>query len=321
MQAHMNLNRLAYFTAVIDTGSFTAAAARLGITKAVVSQQVARLEEELGTTLLVRTTRRVETTEAGRAFHARCVVILRESEDAFVDIGRAAASPTGTLRLTAPFDYGAAVVVPALAEFTRRYPACRAALSLSDKMLDLVSGQLDMAIRVGWLKDSSFVARRIASFRQLLVCAPSFADALSHVGKPEDLQAFPFVANTALREPLDWTFSRHKAERRAVRGRSTFAIDATPAVHAAVLAGAGLSVLPDYLVHADVASGRLLHVLPGWSLPSGGIHAVFPAARFRPAKVSAFLELLTDQETRRAEQGIVRDARDRPAEKPQRKRR
>ena len=165
MQAHVNLNRLVYFTAVIDTGSFTAAAARLGITKAVVSQQVARLEDELGTTLLVRTTRRVEPTEAGRAFHARCVVILRESEDAFVDIGRAAESPTGTLRLTAPFDYGAAVVVPALAEFTRRHPTCRAALSISDKTLDLASGQLDMAIRVGWLEDSSFVARRIAGMQ------------------------------------------------------------------------------------------------------------------------------------------------------------
>src|SRR5437764_14913356 len=89
MQAHLNLNRLAYFTAVIDTGSFTAAAARLGITKAVVSQQVARLEDELGTTLLVRTSRRVEPTEAGRAFHARCVVILRGAEEAFVHLGRA----------------------------------------------------------------------------------------------------------------------------------------------------------------------------------------------------------------------------------------
>jgi DNA-binding transcriptional LysR family regulator len=296
MHAHMNLNRLAYFTAVIDSGgSFTAAAARLGITKAVVSQQVARLEEELGTKLLVRTTRRVEATEAGRAFHARCVVILRESEDAFADIARAAESPTGTLRLTAPFDYGAAVVVPALAEFTRRYPACRVALSLSDRTLDLVSGQLDMAIRVGWLEDSSFVARRIRSFRQLLVCAPTFADSLLRVRKPDDLQALPFVANTALRDPLNWEFSRHKAERRSVRVRSTFAIDATPAVHAAVLAGAGLSVLPDFLVNADVASGRLLHVLPGWSLPSGGVHAVFPAARLRPAKVSAFVELLTEE--------------------------
>src|SRR3954464_15628110 len=108
MRGHMNLNRLAYFAAVIDAGSFTAAAARLGITKAVVSQQVARLEEELETTLLVRTTRRVAATEAGRAFHARCVVILREAEDAFAGMTQASASPTGTLRITAPLDYGAA---------------------------------------------------------------------------------------------------------------------------------------------------------------------------------------------------------------------
>lgn len=313
MQPHMNLNRLAYFTAVVDNGSFTAAAARLGITKAVVSQQVARLEEDLGTTLFVRTTRHVEATEAGRAFYARCVVILRESEDAFGDITRAAQSPTGTLRLTAPFDYGTTVVVPALAEFARRHPACHAALSLNDKTLDLVSGQLDMAIRVGWLTDSGLVARRIGSFRQLLVGAPALADALSQVQQPRDLQALPFVANTSLQRPLHWDFTRRDLGRRAVHTSSNLAFDATPAVHAAVLAGAGLSVLPDYLVDVDIAAGRLLHVLPAWTLPSGGIHAVFPAVRFRPAKVSAFVELLAEHEQRREQQE--------PAPPPSRRRR
>lgn len=303
MQGHMNLNRLAYFAAVVETGSFTRAAARLGITKAVVSQQVAKLEAELATTLLVRTTRKVEPTEAGRGFHTRCVVILRESEDAFADMSRSAESPIGTLRITAPFDYGSAVVVPALAELTRRYPQCRVALSLSDKTVDLVSEKIDVAIHVGWLDDSSFVARRLGSFRQLLVCAPSLANTLSHIGKPEDLEAAPFVANTALRGPLEWELARTTNDRRIVRMRSTFAIDATPAVHAAVLAGTGLSVLPDYLVDADLASGRLLHVLPAWRLPSGGVHAVFPTTRFRPRKVSAFVELLADHEKRRDERG------------------
>jgi DNA-binding transcriptional LysR family regulator len=309
MHGHMNLNRLAYFAAVIEAGSFTAAASRLGITKAVVSQQVARLEEELGTTLLVRTTRRIESTEAGRAFHARCVTILRESEDAFDDITRAAEAPTGTLRITATFDYGAAVVVPALAEFTQRYPACRAELSLTDKKLDLVAGRIDVAVHVGWLRDSSLLTRRLGSFGQLLVAAPSLHAALSRVRRPEDLEALPFVANAALGEPLDWDLSRGKTDRRAVRARSTLAIDATAGVHAAVLAGAGLSVLPDFLVHADIASGRLLHVLPAWSLPSGGIDAVFPTGRFRPKKVSAFVELLMEREKRRHERAGGRDAR------------
>lgn len=299
MTRQMNLNRLAYFAAVMEAGSFTAAATRLGVTKAVVSQQVARLEEELGATLLVRTTRRVQLTEVGRAFHARCAVILRASEEAFGDVAQATATPTGTLRITAPLDYGAAVVVPAIAQFAQRYPDCHAMLSLSDKTVDLVAGNIDVAIHAGWLTDSSLVARRLGTFRQLLVCAPSMASALSRVRRPEDLEALPFVAHAALREPLAWMFTSSRGEQRTVQTRATLSIDATPAVHAAVHLGAGLSVLPDYLVGEDVAAGRLVHVLPTWKLPAGGIHAVFQTPRFRPTKVSAFIALLTEQEKQR----------------------
>ena len=169
----MNLNRLTYFVAVVDTGSFTKASERLGITKSVVSQQVAQLEEELRTTLLIRTTRRVHPTEAGRLFHTRCVMILREAEDAFGELALSSAEPTGTLRITAPNDYGIAVVIPAITAFVARYPACRVEQTLGDQTMDLSSGQVDLAIRVGWLADSSLQARRIGSFRQLLVGAPA----------------------------------------------------------------------------------------------------------------------------------------------------
>src|SRR5690606_38578135 len=109
-----NLRRLAYFAAVVETGSFTAAADRLGITKPVVSQQVARLEREFRTTLLVRTTRKVRTTEAGQSFYQRCALILREAADAFDELADNSDAPVGTPRLTAPFDYGISVVVPAI---------------------------------------------------------------------------------------------------------------------------------------------------------------------------------------------------------------
>ena len=288
----MNLNRLAYFAAVVDTGSFTRAAERLGITKAVVSQQVAQLEQELRTSLLVRTTRRVHPTEAGRLFHARCVMILREAEDAFDELAQAAAEPTGTLRITAPNDYGIAVVIPVATAFAARYPACRVEQTLGDQTVDLASGMVDMAIRVGWLADSSLQARKIGSFRQLLVGAPTWADRIAAAHGPEDLEALPFIANLALREPLLWQFSRGDFERRAVRMQANIAIDTTPGVLAAVRAGGGLSVLPDYLVAEDLAAGRLTHALPEWDLPSGGIHTVYPAARFRPPKVTAFVEML-----------------------------
>lgn len=296
----MNLNRLAYFAAVVDTGSFTRAAERLGITKAVVSHQVAQLERDVGASLLVRTTRRVHPTEAGIMFHARCVMILREAEDAFDELAQAATEPTGTLRITAPNDYGTAVVAPVVAAFAARYPACRVEQTLSDHTIDLTSGKIDMAVRVGWLTDSTLQARRIGSFRQLLVAAPEFSDQIAAVLDPDDLAKLPFVANMALREPLLWQFSRGDFERRAVRMQARIAIDTTPGVLEAVRAGGGLAILPDFSVADELVSGRLIHILKEWSLPSGGIHTVYPAARFRPRKVTAFVEMLIASEHQKA---------------------
>jgi DNA-binding transcriptional LysR family regulator len=294
-----NLRRLAYFVAVVETGSFTAAAERLGVTKAVVSQQVARLEREFRTSLLVRTTRKVMATEVGRAFYERCAVVLREAEHAFDDLTERSAEPSGTLRLTAPFDYGVGVVVPAIAAFTKRYPACKVDAVLSDQTLDLMSGNIEMAIRVGWLTETSEQARKIGAFRQVLVAPSSMKRQLSKLDSPADIAGLPFVANTALREPLRWTFSSDQAERQVVQMQASIFLDATLAVREAVCQGAGLSVLPDYAVAADLAAGRLVEVLPRWQLPSGGIHAVFPAARYRPAKVRAFVDLLAEREQNR----------------------
>ena len=163
----MNLNRLCYFAAVVDTGSFTGAAERLGVTKAVVSQQVAQLEHDLRTSLLVRTTRRVRPTEAGRMFHARCIMILREAGDAIDELAQSATEPSGTLRLTAPNDYGTEVVIPVITEFTTQFPNCRVELTLSDETFDLLSGEIDLAIRVGWLTDSGLQSRKIGFAAQL----------------------------------------------------------------------------------------------------------------------------------------------------------
>jgi DNA-binding transcriptional LysR family regulator len=296
-----NLKRLAYFAEVVETGSFTAAAERLGITKAVVSQQVARLEQAFETTLLVRTTRSVRPTEEGRAFYERCARVLSEAQEAFDGLKGEDRTPTGTLRLTAPFDYGVAVVVPAIAEFHRRFPACTADVVVSDRTLDPVEKDIELAIRVGWLADSNLRARRIGSFQQMLVASPALAARLGQGAEPSQVADLPFVANSVLRDPLGWTFFDSEGQPRSVRASATLAIDATLGVLEAVRAGVGASVLPDFVVAADLASGRLARVLPGWSLESGGIYAVTPATRFRRARVTAFLDVLVEWERRRVQ--------------------
>jgi DNA-binding transcriptional LysR family regulator len=294
-----NLRRLTYFVAVVETGSFTAAAERLGITKAVVSQQVARLESEFRTSLLARTTRKVLPTEAGQAFYLRCAMILREAEDAFHELAEGSTEPSGTLRLTATFDYGIEVVVPAIATFMQRYPACKVDAVLSDQTLNIMSGNIELAIRVGWLAETGLQARKIGTFRQLLVASPTLTAQVAQLTCPEDIARLPFVANTALSDPLTWHFSLNEIERQAVTVQACVFLDATLAVRGAVCQGMGLSVLPDFVVEDDLAAGRLIPVLSQWQLPSGGIHAVFPAARFRPAKVRAFVDLLADRERER----------------------
>jgi len=290
-----SLRRLIYFASVVETGSFTAAADRLGITKAVVSQQVARLEREFRTSLLVRTTRKVQPTEAGQLFYQRCALLLRDAESAFDELAEGSAEPSGTLRLTAPFDYGINVVVPAIAAFARRYPACKVDAVFSDQTLDMSAGGIELAIRVGWLADSSRQARRIGSFRQVLVAPPALARQVGRVAHPRDLEVLPFVANTALREPCTWTFSHGEKEREVVKMTASLFLDATLAVREAVVQGAGLAVMPEFVIADDLAKRRLVEVLPRWQLPSGGIHAVFPATQFRPAKVRAFVDLLASR--------------------------
>lgn len=289
-----NLKRLSYFAAVVETGSFTAAAERLGITKAVVSQQVARLEREFRTSLLVRTTRRVQPTAAGLRFHARCAAILHDAEEAFAELSEAVDEPSGTLRLTAPFDYGISVVVPTIAAYVQRYPHCKVDAAFSDQALDLMAGDAELAIRVGWLTQMHLQARQIGVFHQRLVAAPPWRAQVAAFDDPRAIEALPFIANTALRDYLHWNFTDAGGQVRSVQVRASVLLDATLAVREAVRAGAGLSVLPDYAVADDLATGRLVHVLPQWSLPSGGIHVVFPTARFRPAKVKAFVDLLVE---------------------------
>ena len=294
-----NLNRLAYFAAVVETGSFTNAADRLGVTKAVVSSQVTQLEQELKTTLLVRNTRKVSATEAGQLFYKRCTSILNEAEEAFSELSQLSELPVGTLRMTAPNDYGTAIVAPLVAAFRRQYPDCQVELYLGADHSDLMAGDLDMAIRVGWLRDSTLLARKMGGFKQLLVGAGDARGRFDHIRHPNDLSAVSFIANKALSDPLQWRFKAATGETVLAKLQSDLSIDSAPAIMAAVKEGAGLAILPDYLVRDQLASGTLTHVLPEWYLPEGGIFAVLPASKFRAAKVSVFTEMLRQAEKAR----------------------
>jgi DNA-binding transcriptional LysR family regulator len=287
----VNLNRLSVFAALVHAGSFTAAAEALGMTKAMVSQHLAKLEQELGVTLVLRSTRRMTLTEAGATFHQASVRILADTQEAIEQVGGNRGRPSGTLRLTATSDYGTAVVAPALADFMLAYPALQVDLSLNDHVSDLIAERFDVAIRMGWLRDSNLRSTRLGSFRQLLVASPAY---LARTGEPRslaDLPSLEWIALALLSSPLRWTFTAPDGSRRTVRMKQAAQANHVSAAHALVRHGAGASVLPDYLVTDDIRDGRLVPLLAQYSLPEGGIYAVYPG-RQAPAKVRVFIDHL-----------------------------
>ena len=220
---------------------------------------------------------------------------MHETENAFSELAEIATEPSGTLRITAPLDYGINVLVPKIVAFNQRYPNCNVNAIFNDQIFDLMAGNTELAIRVGWLPDSNLQAREIGTFRQILVASPKIAEQIKNITAPNKLSRLPFIANTALRTPLSWNFSlQGTSEQQNTTFQASIFFDATLAVHEAVKEGAGLSVLPDFTIRDDLACGRLIPVLPHWTLPTGGIHAVFPSARFRPMKVRSFVDFLVN---------------------------
>jgi DNA-binding transcriptional LysR family regulator len=293
MQRDVNLNRLAIFVALVRAGSFTAAAEQLGMTKAMVSQHLLKLERELGVTLIVRSTRRMALTEAGATFHADCVQLLEQAQSAIERIGDRRNTPRGTLRLTTTTDYGMAVIAPALAEFRRLHPQLQVDLVINDQVSDLIAERFDLAIRIGWLRDSSLRAARLGSFRQLVMATPGHIAEYGLPRRPEELATHPWIAMSTLVAPLRWTFTRG-GTRRTVRMTQAMQANNAAAIRALVLSGAGVSVLPDYLVQDDVQPGSLQILLAQYRLPEGGIYAVYPDPQ-PPAKVRAFIDFMRDR--------------------------
>ncbi|MFC5740768.1 LysR family transcriptional regulator [Dyella tabacisoli] len=294
MANEVNLNRLAVFVALVGAGSFTAAAEQLGMTKAMVSQHLARLEQELGVSLLMRSTRRMSLTEAGVMFHADCVRILNETDAAIERIGESRDTPAGTLRITTSMDYGVAVVAPAIASFLKLHPAVQVDLTLGDQVSDLIAERFDLAIRSGWLRDSNLRAVRLNGFRQLLVAAPAYLAANGVPRRPADLAGHVLIALSVLASPSRWIFTSSNGKRHTVRIPQVAQANSAAAVRAVALAGAGVAVLPDYLAEPDIRAGRMVALLAQYRLPEGGIHAVYPS-RQPPAKVRAFIAHLRDR--------------------------
>ncbi|MFZ6648586.1 LysR family transcriptional regulator [Undibacterium sp. TJN25] len=286
----INLNRLAVFVAVVETGSLTRAAERLGVAKTLVSKHIQRLETEVGANLLARTTRRVSVTDAGKRFYDACNDILRATERAILEVSQDKEQLQGVLRVAAPVDYGAAVVAPALVVMQRRHPGLRVELLSSDSRVDLVANGIDVAIRLGRLNDSSHHAARIGSYGKWLVASPDFMAGTVPPSTIAELEALPFVALSVVAKPLLVPLEGPAGEQLTLKFQHAFFANTAHACHAAVVAGGGIAVLSDFSAAEDIQAGRLVRLFADWTMPASAIQAVFPDATFRSPKVRAFID-------------------------------
>lgn len=275
------------FVTVADAASFSRAAARLEMPQSTVSRQVGALERHLGAALLKRTTRSIALTSEGQAFYEAALRALAAIDEAEAAVGLHGAL-CGQVRLTAPLTLAQSRLIAMLARFQAAQPKIEIDLKLSDQALNLVSDNLDFAIRVGAIGDSRSIARRIGTARRIMVAAPAYLMARGTPQLPGDLPAHNCVSYSLLASGSKWSLGTHPP----VEITSNFRADSPDALRAAALAGIGIAVNARWLFEDDLACGRLVELMPGHPAHDMPIHLVMPPGRYVAARVRVLADFL-----------------------------
>jgi DNA-binding transcriptional LysR family regulator len=289
---NLTFEHLLNYIAVVETGSFTRAAQRRGIGKTTVSDSIQRLELQLGASLIVRTTRRISVTEAGASFFETCREIVRLADEAMSVVSPSQDELRGTLRVASSVEYSAVVLAPVLARMQRAHPALRIEMVSADRLIDLITDGVDVAIRLTELADSSHRAVRIGEYSKWLVASPDF---VLHNPLPEqidDAATLAFVGLSVLPHPARFKAHRADGTMREINFSTGVLADTVYACRAAAAEGAGIALLPDFSVLADLATGRLVRVYPDWSTTSTAIHALIPPGKHTAPKTRVFIDML-----------------------------
>ena len=275
------------FLEIVEAGSFSEAARRLGLSKASVSRHVRGLEQRLGTQLLRRTTRRMSLTEIGEVFLAHCRRVAEEAEAAQRSVGDLLAEPRGEIRLAAPMSFGHLVVAPRLPEFLTRHPRLRVHLDLTDRLIDLVREKFDLAVRIGNRPtEQTLVHRRLCLLDLAIVASPEYLARCGTPDAPEELRTHNCLGYAP--SPERWSFSGG----RRIPTRGDLSIDNGDALRRVALVGHGIAYLPTFLVQEDLRAGRLVPLFADQIGAEGAAYAVYPESRHLSPKVRSLIDYL-----------------------------
>lgn len=282
------------FVAVIECGSFSAAASRLGMTKSAVSKRISVLEDSLGVRLFNRTTRKLTVTEAGERFtdYARNSLLL--AQDGFAAISKFQGRPKGTLKINAPMTFARLHLVPYIKEFLELYPDIDIVLSMDDNVVDMTEGAFDVGIRIGELKDSSLIAKKLVDCKSVVCAAPEYIAQFGKASTPEELISHNCIYYSLFQAGVEWTFFKDEKKIK-VSPKGNFIVNNSDAISAVLLQGLGICQMPTFIVSEHLASGALVALLEDYQLPDHSIYAVYPERKHLPEKVSVFIRFIKEK--------------------------
>lgn len=279
------------FVAAVDMGSFTAAANAFRISPAMVSKHIAALERRLGAALLARTTRRQKLTEIGQKYYENCKLIIGHIANAEAGAEAMGSAPRGQLRVSASMWFGALTLAPVICDYLQQYPEVNIELSLTDRYVDIVDEGIDVAIRVGELKDSSLLARKISMFEVAVCASPDYIALAGKPETPEDLAHHECLGFTNWHSQGGWRLMQQQSGSKTGQ-MPRFESDNGQALRVAAIKGIGLIMMPKELLRQDIEAGRLVELMHDHLPPARPIHAVYPRERQLTPKLTSFVDFL-----------------------------
>jgi len=289
-----NFRAMAVFVQVVDSGSFSGAAEKLGITKSAVSQLISQLEEDLDTRLLNRTTRQLNLTEAGAIYLAGCRQMVEAAEAAHQGIGRYSQEPSGTLRISCSHEFAANHLIPLLGPFMERHPKLSLDVDGSDQVINLIEEKIDLAIRISHLDDSGMVIRKIGDLQVVLVATPTYLKRYGTPRTPDELVNHQSVAFTQLAQPYQLDLLGPEGQKSRVRLYGRARTNSAAAFREMVKSGMGIGHILKLNVKDELERGQLVQVLADYRSENIGIYAVYPQRSHLPLKVRAVIDYLVE---------------------------
>lgn len=291
----MNLfTSMRYFIRVYETGSFSVAAKLLDVGQSAVSKVVAQLEQELSVPLFVRSTRQLTPTEQGRIFYEHATKVIEDAEAAIASVGSKSQVFSGQIRVGGTLTFMSQYIIPKLPEFLNDHPAIDISLDLNDRNVGLIEQGIDIALRMGQLEDSGYIAKRIGRCRRIVVGSPSYLAKHPAPLRPEDLIDHSVVVFSQGEGGERFMFKGPKGHK-SISVRPKLRINATEGIRSAVLTGAGLSVATEWMFESELKNGTVQEVLNDWTLPDLDLWAVIPGGRRISPKVRALMDFIEAQ--------------------------